>query len=302
MTAMPRRLGRVVVLAERSSRPSGAVTDFDGPLGGRTLGVQYQPILARRGDAWRVDGAEALVRAYADRRPVLRPDRLLPAIERAGLLDRLFLYVFADALAAAREWERAGARLGVAVNLHAGALLDDALPDLLIGLLDAAEVPAGRVTLEITERSPLTDLTRAATNLRRLRDAGVRAAIDDFGAGWSTPARLARLPCDELKIDRALVQGLEHSEEQRGVVESLIEAAHARGMVVCAEGVESMPALRLLEFYGCDRAQGWLVGRPGAAAAVPTAAGRWAVYGACTEAGVAQLSLPGLGVHERADA
>jgi EAL domain-containing protein (putative c-di-GMP-specific phosphodiesterase class I) len=302
MTAMPRRLGRVVVLSERASRGANAEPAFDGPLGGRTLAVHFQPMLARRGAAWRVDGAEALVRAYGDRRPALRPDRLLPAVERAGLMDRLFLFVLAESLTAVREWERAGLRLGVAVNVHAGALLDDGLPDLLSGLLDAADIAPTRVTLEITEQAPLADVARAAANLRRLRAAGVRAALDDFGAGWSTPERLARLQCDELKLDRALVRGLEHCEEQRAVVESLIDSAHSRGMAVCAEGVESMAALRLLEVYGCDRAQGFLVGRPGEASALPAAVGRWAAVGARTDDSIVQLCLPGLGLAGAAEA
>jgi EAL domain-containing protein (putative c-di-GMP-specific phosphodiesterase class I) len=298
MTSTPRRLGRVVVMSERrTERPATAATDpaFDAVLGDRTLGVQFQPVVTLGREGWQASGAEALVRAYSLGGLVLRPERLLPAVERAGLLDRLFLFVLTESLAAVRDWERRGCRLGVAVNVHASALLDDALPDAVGALLDFARVAPARLTLELTERSTITDLTRASANLRRLRAAGVRIALDDFGAGFSTHTRLARLDCDELKIDRALVQGLEDCEEQRCIVESLVALAHSRGMAACAEGVETAAALRLLQMYGCDRAQGYFVARPLAADAMPAFAADWRKRAGEPGDRVAQLSLPGLG-------
>jgi EAL domain-containing protein (putative c-di-GMP-specific phosphodiesterase class I) len=301
MTAMPRRLGRVVVLSERRSERVDArrtAPGLEALLGDRTLGVHFQPIVTHVQGGWRATGAEALVRAYSPRGPVLRPDRLLPIVERAGLLDRLFAYVLAESLAALRDWERRGCRFDVAVNLHAGALLDDALPGTVVALLELARVAPGRLTIELTERSPIPDLRRAAANLRRLRSAGVRTALDDFGAGFSTHMRLARFEFDELKIDRALVQGLEHCEEQRCVVESLVGLAHSRGMAACAEGVETAASLRLLQMYGCDRAQGWYVARPLTADALPAFVAGWrqrAAEGEVAHGGVAQLTLPGLG-------
>jgi len=299
---MPRRLGRVVVLAERRGlRANASGTALDNLLGGRSLGVYYQPILARRVGAdgigrWRVVGAEALVRA-GDGGTLLRPAQFLPEVERAGLLSPLFQFVLAESLAAMLEWQRDhGLTLGVGVNLHTSALLDDALPGLLAGLLDAAGVAPSRLTLELTEHAPIADLRQAAVNLGRLRRAGVRAALDDFGAGVSTATRLAALECDELKIDRALVQGLEHSDEQRCVVESLIELAHGRGMSACAEGVESHAALRLLAAFDCDRVQGFVVARPAPAAAFIERAREWEARALFT--GIAedrQLPLPGFG-------
>ncbi len=270
---MPRRLGRVVVLsARRGLRTNATGSALDTPLDGRTLGVFYQPVLAHHVGAdsigrWRVAGAEALVRA-GDGGTVLRPAQFLPEIGRAGLLGSLFQFVLAEALSAMLEWQRDhGLRLAVGVNVHTDALLDDALPGFLDGLLGAAGVDPSRLTLELTEHVPLADLGRAAENLRRLRRVGVRAALDDFGTGTTTASWLAWFECDELKIDRALVQGLEHNDDQRAVVESLIELAHARGMTACAEGVETHAALRLLAAFGCDRVQGYLVARPAPAAA-----------------------------------
>ena len=302
MSAVPRRLGRVVVLSE--GRPRGSDRwdpALERVLAGRQLNVAFQPILKRHAPAdgaarWRIASAEALIRASDGRGGSLRPDKLLPLIERAGLMHRLFLFVLSEALSAARGWERdAVARLGLSINLHVGALLDDALPNFLLGLLDAADFEPHRLTLELTESAPIEDLQHAAANLQRLRRAGVRAALDDFGAGFSTTTRLAWLECDELKIDRALVQGLERSDEQRCVVEHLIALAHSHGMSACAEGVETDAALRLLGAYGCDRAQGYLIAKPQPSEALPAAIRDWQQRsGSWQPEGSKQLSLPGL--------
>ena len=302
MNAVPRRLGRVIVLSEGRPR-RGASWDpaLDRVLAGRTLSVAFQPILDQRRlddgtTRWKIASTEALVRARGERGSMLRPDKFLPLIERAGLMHRLFLFVLAEALAAARGWERdAGIRLELAINLHVAALLDDALPNFLLGLLDAADFAPRRLTLELTESAPIADLQHAAANLRLLRASGVRVALDDFGAGFSTTTRLAWLECDELKIDRSLVQGLERSDEQRYVVEHLITLAHEHGMTACAEGVETEAALRLLGAFGCDRVQGYLFARPQAAEALPTIVRDLQIRGDTWHPPTAtQLPLPGL--------
>jgi len=294
---MPRRLGRVVVLtARRGLRTNATGSAIDRLLGGRTLGVFYQPVLAHEVGAdgvgrWHVAGAEALVRA-GDGGTVLRPAQFLPEIERAGLMGPLFQFVLAEALSAMLEWQRDyGLRLALGVNAHTEALLDDGLPGLLDGLLGAAGVEPSRLQLELTGHAPLADLGRAAANLQRLRRVGVRAALDDFGAGLSTASRLAWFECDELKIDRALVQGLEDSDDQRSVVESLVALAHARGMTACAEGVETLAALRLLAHFGCDRAQGFVIARPVPAASFVGQVREWQARALFT--GVAEDRLQG---------
>jgi EAL domain-containing protein (putative c-di-GMP-specific phosphodiesterase class I) len=304
MSAVPRRLGRVVVLSEgRVRHPGSWDPALDRVLAGRTLAVAFQPIVQRRRatdgrSRWDIVGAEALVRAHAERGSVLRPDKLLPIVERAGLMHRLFLFVLAEGLASARTWERQiGARLELSVNLHAAALLDDALPQFLLGLLDASDFAPSRLTLELTETTPISDLQHAAKNLRALRRSGVRVALDDFGAGFSTTTRLAWLECDELKIDKALVHGLERSEEQRCVVEHLVSLAHENGMSACAEGVETDAALRLLGAFGCDRAQGFLIARPQPAAEVQDLVHKWRSTGDIWAAPQElQMTLPGLGL------
>ncbi len=267
-----RRFGRMVVLAERRGSRHRALEDvLETLLDGRALRVEYQPILRREVGVdgvgrWRVEAAEALVRAGTGP-GALRPAQFLPAMTRAGLLDSLLQFVLAEALAALLDWQRGhGLALGLSVNVHGEALLDDALPGLLAGVLDVTGVAPARLTLEINGTPPTAELGHAAANLARLRALGLRTALDDPGAGPGIAARLAWFDCDEFKLERALVQDLESSEERRGLVESLISLAHGRGMAVCAEGVESHAALHLLGAFGCDRAQGFLFARPAPAA------------------------------------
>jgi EAL domain-containing protein (putative c-di-GMP-specific phosphodiesterase class I) len=300
--AAPARRGRVVILAEReraAATPAAALRHATG----HDLGVLFQPIIAREHDheglcRWHYAGAEALLRAGSARGLTVRPDQLLPLVERAGLMRTLLDFVLGEALAALAGWQRDGAaRLGAAVNVHAAALLDERLPDALAALLAAAGVAAPRLTLEISESAPLSDLRRAARTVSRLRALGVRVALDDFGAGFSTTTRLDWLECDELKIDRALVHGLEHSHEQRCVVENLVALAHTHGMTALAEGVETQAALTVLCELGCDRAQGFLVARPLPAGLVAARGRDWQARPCqAAAAGERQLSLPGFGV------
>lgn len=278
MTSVARRLGRVVALSDRSRDHArdGALADV---LAGRHLAVAFQPIVARRRaegrERWCMDGVEALIRAHTTSGAVVRPDRLLPAIERAGLLQPLFMYVFAEALATWRDLRDLGVTVAVSVNVHAQALQDDELPRVICTLLDLTGLPPESFTLELTESGPIVDMGRAARNLWRLRRSRVRVALDDFGSGFSTRTRLDCLECDEIKIDKALVLGIELVDEQRRIVEHVAELAHTRGMTVCAEGVETQAALDVLARLGVDRAQGYLIGRPHFQATLAVALRRW---------------------------
>ena len=199
----------------------------------------------------------------------------------------------AQARRAARRRRRGSARRRPA---RRGTLLDERLPDALAALLGVAGVAPGRLTLELSESAPLSDLRRAARTLKRVRALGVRVALDDFGAGFSTTTRLHWLECDELKIDRALVQGIERCDEQRCVVENLVALAHTHGMAAVAEGVETEAALEILTDFGCDSAQGYFVARPVPADEIAGRARAWhARSGAAGAPRERQLPLPGFG-------
>ena len=128
--------------------------------------------------------------------------------------------------------------------------------------LTATGMPAHALGLEITEGVLLADGGAAISTITALRDLGVRVLLDDFGTGYSSLSYLRRFPIDVLKIDRSFVTTLPESAEDRAVVEAIITMAHALGMDVTAEGVETPEQLQVLRQLGCGYAQGYLLARP----------------------------------------
>ena len=159
-------------------------------------------------------------------------------------------------------WGGLGLKISAAVNISALLPADvDFMADLS-ALLAASPVSPSQLTAEVTESAALAAPEQGAEALRRLADLGVRVSIDDYGAGQSTLSYLRVLPASEIKIDQSFVSDLAVNRSDQAMVRSTIDLAHQLGLRVVAEGVESREVLELLRNYGCDTAQGWLVGRP----------------------------------------
>jgi EAL domain-containing protein (putative c-di-GMP-specific phosphodiesterase class I) len=162
-----------------------------------------------------------------------------------------------------REFPTADA-LSLSVNLSARQLGEPSLVDTVATTLRDAGIDPSRVDiwLEVTETLVLRDPEIAAARLAELRALGVRLAVDDFGTGYSSLSYLRRFPVSALKIDRAFVAGLGHSAEDEAIVVAMVRLAHALGLQVVAEGVESEVQLTRLQEIGCDFAQGFLLQVP----------------------------------------
>jgi EAL domain-containing protein (putative c-di-GMP-specific phosphodiesterase class I) len=152
--------------------------------------------------------------------------------------------------------------LPVAVNVSPRVLLEGDFPGTVLDLLAEASVPAELLELEITETAVLTDPEQAFAVCRRLAAMGIRIAVDDFGAGYTSLSYLKRLPADTLKLDRVFVKDAVADAEDRAVVESVVELGHRLGMTVVAEGIEDEATWRLLADLGYDEGQGYLLARP----------------------------------------
>ena len=220
----------------------------------------YQPKLDLRTGA--VIGVEALVRWQHPHRGLLTPDVFLPLAEQAGLMRRLALRVLERSLSDLRGWREAGHDLSVAVNLSVSNLQDVALPDQVAMLLDSLGVPAGALTLEITEDVLMADAARSQQVLDGLRRLGVRLSIDDYGTGYSSLAYLRALPVNELKLDRSFVRNLTSDPRAAAIVRSTLQLSRDLGMTMVVEGVEDADALAALCEWNCDIAQGFHVARP----------------------------------------
>jgi EAL domain-containing protein (putative c-di-GMP-specific phosphodiesterase class I) len=169
--------------------------------------------------------------------------------------------VLDGALAACAGWRTAGHDLSVAVNLSARSLHDADLVEEVERLLRRHDVPAERLTLEVTEGSVMADPTRAVAVLHQLRDLGVRLSVDDFGTGYSSLSYLQRLPVQEVKIDRSFVTGLSTESENVAIVRAIIDLGRHLGLEVVAEGVEDRDTWDLLASMHCDLVQGWHLAR-----------------------------------------
>ena len=251
----------------RSERLS-LMGDLREALDGNQLSQHYQAKLnlADR----RIDGAEALVRWDHARRGWVMPDDFIGMAEDTGNIHRITRWVLATALAQVRQWKEQGLNLTIAVNLSARDLEDAELPARINTLLAIHGVPATCLTIEVTERAVIGERDTAIQILRRLADQGVGIAIDDFGVGQATFSYLRHLPVTELKIDKMFVKHLATDDNDKIIVQSIVELSHRLGYRVTAEGVESQGALDYLASVGCDHAQGYFIARPVSSAAFAT--------------------------------
>jgi len=154
------------------------------------------------------------------------------------------------------------------VNLSAPDIMDPQLVTEIEACLQEFNVRPSRLVLEITESAVMRDPALAARHMHLLKLAGVRFAMDDFGAGHSSLSQLSRLPLDQLKIDRTFITHAHERPADATIVKSTIELAHNMGLKVVAEGVESAAAVKLLRTMGCDLVQGEFISTPLAAGEV----------------------------------
>jgi diguanylate cyclase (GGDEF)-like protein len=236
------------------------VSELRGALQNGAIQVHVQPQAELR--SGRVVGVEALVRWNHPELGWVPPDEFVPVAERSGLIGLLTTRVLDASLAACAHWRAAGRDLGIAVNLSARSLQDTDLVDEVSRLLLRHDVPADRLTLEVTEGSVMADPTRAVALLHQLRDLGVRLSVDDFGTGYSSLSYLQRLPVQEVKIDRSFVADLHTENENVAIVRAIVDLGRHLGLEVVAEGVEDEATWALLASMNCDLVQGWHLARP----------------------------------------
>ncbi len=221
------------------------------------LFLVHQPKLHARSGA--VPAVETLVRWQHPTRGLIGPNDFIDLAEEAGEIRRLTEWVIRQAVAEQRGLAACGHPLAFNINISARILADR---DFAEWALAAVREAAGPVGFEITETAMIADPDGALRNLHLFADAGIRIAIDDYGAGLSSLAYLKQLPATELKIDRMFISGLSSSHRDPLLVRSTIDLAHALEMEVTAEGVDSPAALALLRVMGCDLVQGFLISRP----------------------------------------
>jgi diguanylate cyclase (GGDEF)-like protein len=237
-----------VVMALREALASGAI------------GIGFQPKLAAR--TRDITGVEALARWTHPALGAISPLEFVPLAEASGLMGPLTTTVLRQALTACKGWQRRGGRVGVAVNVSAETILDPSFVTEVAALLTSVNIAPDLLTLELTEGVVVNDPELATVRLGELRALGVKISVDDFGTGYSSLTYLKGLPVDEVKIDKAFVDGIVHDRADGAVVRAVVDIAHTLGLRVVAEGVEQEEQHQMLASYGVDEVQGYLHARP----------------------------------------
>lgn len=232
--------------------------NLDELLAKQWLELWYQPKVDLRSGT--LVGAEGLIRCRHPLHGVVGPDCYLPGASGSSLAA-LTEYVV---LAALRDWNEmadAGAGLRIAVNANLGSLVALNLAALVRENRPKSAAWPGLI-LEVPEGEVVGDVGLVHEIATQLRIYGMTLAIDDFGEGYSSFARLRELPFGELKLDRGFVEGCADDDRNAGICRAIIELAHHFGVVAVAEGLEEVADVRAIRDMGCDIGQGYYFARP----------------------------------------
>lgn len=224
------------------------------------LQLHYQPKVHGRGG--KVSGVEALLRWHHPQHGSISPTVFIPIAERFGLITTIGHWVIDEACRQMRAWDDVGVRMRVAINLSVHQLREEDLVTRIHAALDRHKVDASQLLCEITESVAMEDIRATQQAFDRLEQIGVYLSIDDFGTGYSSLSYLRQLPARQLKIDRSFVKDLETSSDARAIVDAVVRLAHALGLSVVAEGVETAVQRDVLLELGCDELQGFFFAQP----------------------------------------
>ena len=234
-----------------------------GALATRGVRCFVQPIVdVSKGE---VRCFEALMRLQAPGGTIVGPGSFIEVAERSGLISPLWEALMKQALPMLEDdaiRQRFGDRFLLSVNLSTRQLMDPSLLDTLIEALDRHGIPCHRLQIEVTETSVLSDPVKAFRILDRIRAAGIRVALDDFGSGYSSLAQLTSMPMDTVKIDRELVTDVTTLPRKRHVLSAVIALCQRLDYGIVVEGVEECETLNLLREWGVTDIQGYLYARP----------------------------------------
>jgi EAL domain-containing protein (putative c-di-GMP-specific phosphodiesterase class I) len=223
--------------------------------------LHYQPLVSLKSGL--VRGAETLIRLQHSRRGLITANHFMPIAERSDVITDVGGWMLHQACMDAAGWPSA---ISVAVTLSLRHLQSGRLIRQLLEALSRSGLAPERLELELTEAMLIDDNDDTAFSLKALQGLGVRLALNNFGIGYASLSALKRLPLTTLRLDRSMVQNLAEGQADTAIVHAAIDAGHALGCKVLADGVETEPQFRLLAEIGCDEGQGAYFSQPVAAA------------------------------------
>ncbi|MEW9699774.1 EAL domain-containing protein [Paenibacillus sp. SI8] len=226
----------------------------------REFHLVYQPVV----DCYtgQIIGMESLIRWNNAKLGQVSPAEFIPIAEETGLILEIGEWVLKEACKQNKKWQDAGLpNMFVAVNLSSRQFHDVRLSRMIQQILEETKLPPQYLELEITESMSMDVLT-ASNTLHELKRLGVQVAMDDFGTGYSSLGYLKDFPIDKIKIDQSFVKGLEQSQVNTAIVQTMITMAHNLDLQVVAEGVETDDELQVLRECGCKLVQGYYFSPP----------------------------------------
>ncbi|MEV0902514.1 EAL domain-containing protein [Actinoplanes sp. NPDC049802] len=234
--------------------------DLQNALAAGQFRLNVQP-LVRLGTG-ELAGVETLLRWHRPRCGIVPPDQFIPITEETGLINEIGRWVLREAVSQVAGWRRLLPDLTASVNISARQITDDRFVTDVADALDFAGLHGGALTLELTESVLTTDPAKALTNLRLIKEHGVRLSVDDFGTGHSSLSYLREFPVDQVKIDRSFVSGVTRSAQDNALVRAVVDLGRALHLEVVAEGIEDVEQLQALVRMGCELGQGYHLHRP----------------------------------------
>lgn len=225
--------------------------------------LSYQPQFDIR--SGELVGCEALLRWRCDVLGDVPSEEFIPLAERTGLIVPLGEMVWRAAMSQLAAWRELRPDFAMAVNLSPRQFRSRHLTGNLLAVVNEYGLDTAGITVEITEGLMIDSHLDSSSLLEGLRRCGFSVAMDDFGTGYSSLSHLRQYPFDVLKVDKSFVQALDGSHRDREMLKGMMQMAHALGLKVVAEGIETPEQLRCLQDIACDTGQGYLFCRPVAA-------------------------------------
>jgi EAL domain-containing protein (putative c-di-GMP-specific phosphodiesterase class I) len=224
------------------------------------LTLSYQPKIDTRDGS--IAGVEALLRWHNRKLGAVSPAEFIPVLEATGRIEEIGVWVLHRACAQAAEWNEAGHGIPVAVNVSAHQLRGGEFESEVDRALEESRLPHHLLELELTEGVLVDNLQATRDTLCRLRQRGVRVAVDDFGTGYASLSYVRHFPMDVLKIDRQFVRGLPVDEENAAITSAIVALAQSLRIETVAEGVETEAEEEFLHSLDCFVVQGFRHAKP----------------------------------------
>ncbi|AOM83359.1 diguanylate cyclase/phosphodiesterase (GGDEF & EAL domains) with PAS/PAC sensor(s) [Salisediminibacterium beveridgei] len=223
--------------------------------------INFQPLMNSQSN--QIRGFETLMRWQSHKFGAVPPDVFIPVLEQTGMIVEYGEWILRKTVQSIKQWENDGDNsLIISVNISLIQLKQESFPEQVKAIIQEADIEPASLELEITESVLADDVEKITNVLHTLRLNGVRIALDDFGAGYSSLSYLRQFPLDTLKIDKTFSEDIESGIESAQMIGSIIDMAHNIGLEVVAEGIENSDQVSILKSCGCDYFQGFYFYKP----------------------------------------